>query len=195
MRTRTRASAGGVGVWENGAMQSLGGKNTSHQPDGATGARRGRLRVGALGLSVLVLAFLVAVIFAANQNDVIGWIVAIVSFGWLVFAFFVFTTVRTAGRKAQERFERAAEQLTGRAPSVAGTAGEARTVDDVRDLKIDHSFKIIQVQERVIRENLGTDHEMVVRALETIQITASNARDMLRPEDGTTVTGTVVDEG
>jgi hypothetical protein len=174
-------------------MQSLGHQNTSPQPDGAPAPRRGGIKVGALGLSVLVLAFLVAVIFAANQNAVIGWIVAIVSFGWLVFALFVFTTVRTAGRKAQERFERAAEQLTGRAPSVAG--GEARTVDDVRDLKLDHSFKIIQVQERVIRENLGSDREMVDRALETIQITAANARDMLRPEDGTPLTGTVIDEG
>lgn len=179
-------------------MQSLGHQNTSQQPDSAPSPRRGGIRVGALGLSVLVLAFLVAVIFAANQNEVIGWIVAIVSFGWLVFALFVFSTVRSAGRKAQERFERAAEQLTGRAPSMAGPAaasGEARTVDDVRDLKLDHSFKIIQVQERVIRENLGTDPEMVARALETIQITASNARDMLRPEDGTPVTGTVIDEG
>jgi hypothetical protein len=47
----------------------------------------------------------------------------------------------------------------------------------------------------VIRENLGGDPEMVARALETIQITASNARDMLRPDDDTPVSGTVVDEG
>ncbi|GAB3280960.1 hypothetical protein GCM10027449_22000 [Sinomonas notoginsengisoli] len=177
-------------------MQSLGHQNTSQRPD-APGARRGGgIRVGALGLSVLVLAFLVAVIFAANQNEVIGWIVAIISFGWLVFALFVFTTVRKAGRRAQEKFERAAEQLGVRAPSVAGTSvGEARTVDDARDLKLDHSFKIIQVQERVVRDNLGKDNDQVARALETIQITASNARDMLRPDDSGPVTGTVVDEG
>jgi hypothetical protein len=36
---------------------------------------------------------------------------------------------------------------------------------------------------------------MVDRALETIQITAANARDMLRPDDGTPLTGTVIDEG
>ncbi|WP_433876337.1 hypothetical protein [Sinomonas atrocyanea] len=177
-------------------MQSLGPQNPSIQSGAGAQARRGGgFRIGALGLSVLVLAFLVAVIFAANQNDVIGWIVVVVSFGWLAFATFVFLTVRSAGRRAQERFERAAEKLTGRAPSLAGTAGEARSVDDVRDLKLDHSFKIIQVQERVIRENLGGDPEMVARALETIQITASNARDMLRPDDDTPVSGTVVDEG
>ncbi|GAB4099000.1 hypothetical protein [Sinomonas halotolerans] len=181
-------------------MQSLGRPNRSQQPDPSQqpseGLRRqGGFRVGALGLSVLVLAFLVAVLFAANQNDVIGWIVAVVSFGWLLFAFFVFTTVRSAGRRAQARFEEAARQFGGRAPSMAGTAGEARTVDDARDLKLDHSFKIIQVQERVVRENLGKDDDQVARALETIQITAANARDMLRPDGQAPVAGTVVDEG
>jgi hypothetical protein len=180
-------------------MQSLGPQNPSLQTGDAAPTRRGGgIRIGALGMSVLVLAFLVAVIFAANQNDVIGWIVAIVSFGWLAFAAFVFLTVRNAGRRAQERFERAAEKLTGRAPSMAGTAataGEARSVDEVRDLKLDHSFKIIQVQERVVRENLGGDQDMVARALETIQITAANARDMLRPDGDAPVSGTVVDEG
>lgn len=179
-------------------MQSLGHQNPS-QPDAMPQPRRGGgIRIGALGLSVLVLAFLVAVIFAANRNEVIGWIVAVISFGWLVFSVFVFTTVRSAGRKAQERFDRVAEQLGGRAPSMAGAgtaASEARSVDDVRDLKLDHSFKIIQVQERVVRDNLGKDHEQVARALETIQITAANAREMLRPDDQAPVAGTVVDEG
>ncbi|MEA5456266.1 hypothetical protein SPF06_16135 [Sinomonas sp. JGH33] len=169
-------------------MQSLGSQNP-------TPARSG-IRVGALGLSVLVLAFLVAVIFAANRNEVIGWIVAVISLGWLLFAVFVFTTVRGAGRKARERFEEAARQFGGRAPSMSsGGASEARTVDEARDLKLDHSFKIIQVQERVVRENLGKDPDQVARALETIQITAANARDMLRPDGGEPVSGTVVDEG
>ena len=178
-------------------MQSLGQNSPSQQPGSAApGARRsGGFRVGALGLSVLVLSFLVAVIFAANQNDVIGWIVAVISLAWLVFAVFVFVTVRGAGRRAQARFEEAARQFGGRAPKMARGAGEARTVDDARDLKLDHSFKIIQVQERVVRENLGKDADQVARALETIQITAANARDMLRPDAEGPVTGTVVDEG
>jgi hypothetical protein len=169
-------------------MQSIGSQNPAP-------ARSG-IRIGALGLSVLVLAFLIAVIFAANRNEVIGWIVAVISLGWLVFAIFVFVSVRNAGRRAQAKFEEAAQRLGGRAPAMTGaTAGEARTVDDVRDLKLDHSFKIIQVQERVVRENLGKDPEQVARALETIQITAANARDMLRPDGGEPVAGTIVDEG
>jgi hypothetical protein len=47
----------------------------------------------------------------------------------------------------------------------------------------------------VVRENLGKDPEQVARALETIQITAANARDMLRPDGGEPVAGTIVDEG
>jgi hypothetical protein len=169
-------------------MQSIGSQNPAP-------ARSG-IRIGALGLSVLVLAFLIAVIFAANRNEVIGWIVAVISLGWLVFAIFVFVSVRNAGRRAQAKFEEAAQRLGGRAPAMTGaTAGEARTVDDVRDLKLDHSFKIIQVQERVVRENLGKDPEQVARALETIQITAANARDMLRPDGGEPVARTIVDEG
>jgi Na+/melibiose symporter-like transporter len=169
-------------------MQSIGSQNPAP-------ARSG-LRIGALGLSVLVLAFLVAVIFAANRNEVIGWIVAVISLGWLVFAIFVFVSVRSAGRRAQAKFEEAAQRLSGRAPAMnSKTAGQARSVDDVRDLKLDHSFKIIQVQERVVRENLGKDPEQVARALETIQITAANARDMLRPDGGEPVAGTIVDEG
>ncbi|WP_334171313.1 hypothetical protein [Sinomonas sp.] len=170
-------------------MQSLGSQHPA--------STRSGMRISTLGLSVLVLAFLVAVIFAANRNEVIGWIVAVISLAWLVFAVFVFVSVRNAGRRAQAKFEEAALRLGGRAPSMAGqqVAGEARTVDDARDLKLDHSFKIIQVQERVVRENLGKDPEQVARALETIQITAANARDMLRPDGGEPVTGTVVDEG
>ena len=67
------------------------------------------------------------------------------------------------------------------APAVAPPAPAA---DPLRDTKLDHSFKIAQVQVRVVREQLaageGMDREMVDRALETIDITASNARDMIK---------------
>ena len=61
---------------------------------------------------------------------------------------------------------------------------KAPAADPMRDTKLDHSFKIAQVQVRVVREQLaagaGMDREMVDRALETIDITASNARDMIK---------------
>ena len=63
-------------------------------------------------------------------------------------------------------------------------APQAPAADPLRDTKLDHSFKIAQVQVRVVREQLAAgesmDREMVDRALETIDITASNARDMIK---------------
>lgn len=57
-----------------------------------------------------------------------------------------------------------------------------------RNLKLDHSFKIVQVQARVIKQELAkgqeADTEMVDRALETLEITAHNGRDMLAEHVG-----------
>ena len=40
-------------------------------------------RISGPGMLVFIIAFLVAVIFAANQNDVVGWVVAIIAGFWL----------------------------------------------------------------------------------------------------------------
>ena len=37
-----------------------------------------------MSLLVVVIAFIVAVIFAANQNDIIGWMVVAIAGGWLI---------------------------------------------------------------------------------------------------------------
>jgi hypothetical protein len=81
-----------------------------------------------------------------------------------------------------------------------GSAGGTAVVEEqvakanaVRDEKLDHSFKIVQVQAKVVRDYLGKDEGMVERALETIEITAHNGRGMIRKNDGEgPVTGTVV---
>lgn len=54
-------------------MQSI--ESSSH--------RRG-LRLTNVVLLVVVIAFIVAVIFAANQNDVVGWMVVAIAGGWLI---------------------------------------------------------------------------------------------------------------
>lgn len=158
-------------------MQSLG---SSGKP-----SERGlSLRIGTIGMSIMLVVFLVAVVFAANQNDVVGWLVVIVSLGWLLIFGFVVFTLRSAARKAGQR-------LAGfGVPS--GDGADARRTDPVRDEKLDHSFKIVQVQTRVIREHLGKDSGMVDRALETIEITAHNARNMMKEDDDGPVEGTVV---
>ena len=37
------------------------------------------LRISGPGMMVFVIAFVVAVIFAANQNDVVGWVMAVIA--------------------------------------------------------------------------------------------------------------------
>ncbi|MUK02713.1 hypothetical protein GM708_12715 [Vibrio cholerae] len=161
-------------------MQSLG---NSGRPAG----RGVSMRMGSAGMAVMLVVFLVAVVFAANQNDVIGWLVVIISLGWLLVFSFVVFSLRSAARKAAERLQ--AGGLGGPGASSAAPAA----VDRARDLKLDHSFKIVQVQVGVVREYLGKDEGMVERALETIEITSHNARSMMKGSSEGPVEGTVVD--
>lgn len=143
--------------------------------------------VGVLGtavLSILVLALLVAIIFAANTNAVIGWIVAIIAGLWLIFAAAVFFILRTGARAVGRKWDQTNANI---AAKTGGVQDGARIIDEAErnhEIKLDHSFKIIEVQHGVITENLrkGTPQsaDMVERALDTIQITASNARDMIK---------------
>ncbi|MCC9146050.1 MULTISPECIES: hypothetical protein [unclassified Arthrobacter] len=167
-------------------MQSIrNGKTPSSPSTPGHGISR---RMGSTGIVVMLIVFLVAVVFAANQNDVIGWLVVIVSLGWLFLATFVVFSVRSATRKATAKIAEATADL---APRAGVQVLDEDTV--VRDRKLDHSFKIIEVQAKVIADNLDTDRGMVDRALDTIGITAHNGRGMIKKDDGGTVEGTVVD--
>lgn len=180
---------------------------------GSDGARRGPragLRVGSLGFVAMILILIVAILFAANQNDVIGWLVVAVAAGWLVFAVVVFVQMRRGVRAAGRRVDTAMENVRadvaslrgqGEGAGAAAPQAAAPVADPMRDTKLDHSFKIAQVQVRVVREQLAAgaamDREMVDRALETIEITAANARDMIKESRGPNasegpVSGTVV---
>lgn len=160
-----------------------------------------------VGMAIMAIVFLVAVVFAANENDVIGWIIALVAFGWLLLATFVVVSIRRAAKFGASQLREAQNDIrsaTGRAPTSdsSGRGGTrlkksaARDADrgsDMRDQKLAHSFKIVQVQVRLVEENLGKDADVVVRALETIQITAHNGMGLVRGEDEEPVSGTVVD--
>ncbi len=166
---------------DNGHMQSLGS-------NGRPAGRGVSMRMGSTGVAIMLVVFLVAVVFAANQNDVVGWLVVIISLGWLLVFSFVVFTLRSAARKAAARLQ-AHTGLGG-----AGKGAQAPVaVDRARELKLEHSFKIVQVQVGVVREYLGKDEEMVERALETIEITSHNARSMMKGSDDGPVEGTVVD--
>ncbi|WP_287900930.1 hypothetical protein [Arthrobacter sp.] len=189
-------------------MRSLGPEDTqSGAGTRFSAAKASTFRIGGLGMSVLVLAFLVAVIFAANQNSVVGWFVAVISLGWLLLAAFVVFSIQRATKRAAAKLNEASNAFNaaaGRAPSSSSSEGTRLVAQDgestrMRDMKLDHSFKIVQVQARVIEEELAKgaagDQDMVTRALETITITATNARDMIKSGGATEapVTGTVID--
>jgi hypothetical protein len=166
-------------------------------------------RISGPGLLVLVTAFLVAVIFAANQNDVVGWVVAVIALFWLLLASFVVFSIQKAAKKAGAKLNEAQNAFNaaaGRAPSRAsadhgGTrlVGERGEAEEIRDMKLDHSFKIVQVQVRVVEQErakgAAADQDTIRRALETIEITATNARDMIKSSGGSgdPVAGTIID--
>ncbi|MHA7239435.1 hypothetical protein [Arthrobacter sp. TMS1-12-1] len=167
-------------------MQSLG---SSGRPSG----RGVSMRMGSAGMAVMLIVFLVAVVFAANQNDVVGWLVVIVSLGWLLIFSYVVLSLRGAARKATARLQaQGAFGPVGHSSPGQGAAAPV-AVDRARDMKLDHSFKIVQVQVGVVRDYLGKDEGMVERALETIEITSHNARSMMKGSTEGPVEGTVVD--
>lgn len=151
--------------------------------------------------TAMMVVFLVALIFAANENDLIGWLVVIVAGGWLILAAVVAFTVNRGAKAVSNKFKGLkAEAVAVRQQSTGAPVEVVGETNHVRDMKLDHSFKIVQVQTGVIEGELAkgaqADQDMVARALETIQITASNARDMIKedePGGGDTVTGEIID--
>jgi len=189
-------------------MQSLGSSKSS---SGSFPRKGGfsMLRISGPGMMLFVIAFVVAVIFAANQNDVVGWVVAVIAAMWLALAAFVVFSIQKAAKKAGAKLSEAHNAFnaaTGRAPSSSsadhgGTriVSERTEADEVRDLKLDHSFKIVQVQLRVVEQErakgAAANQDTINRALETIEITATNARDIIKSpgSSGKPVIRTIID--
>ncbi|MFB0836282.1 hypothetical protein ACX8Z9_15565 [Arthrobacter halodurans] len=172
-------------------MQSLG------KASGPAQDKKITLKASTLSLAVMVTVFLVAVVFAANENDVIGWIVALVSLGWLMLAAFLVFGLRRGAQKMSDQIKSATASMAPRADAQVETV----VIDEytrTRDLKLDHSFKIVQVQVGVIKEHRDQPGDaargMVDRAVETIEITAHNAREMMKPSGGSQpLSGEVID--
>lgn len=144
--------------------------------------RRG-LRLSNVVLLIVVIAFIVAVIFAANQNDIIGWMIVAIAGGWLILSTASLIMVRRGARAVHKTAQDFNSNIA--AASAGGTVVD--TTDPMRDTKVDHSLKIVEVQKRVITDELAkgineADIEMIDRALDTIEMTAHNARDMINPD-------------
>ncbi len=68
-------------------------------------------------MMVFIIAFVVAVIFAANQNDVVGWIVAIIAGFWLALAVLRRLQHPEGRQEGRRQAQRSAERLQrGRRP-------------------------------------------------------------------------------
>ena len=148
-----------------------------------TSSHRRGLRLTNVVLLVVVIAFIVAVIFAANQNDIIGWMVVVIAGGWLILSTISLIMVSRGARAVHKTAQDFRSNFA--ASSASGTVVDA--TDPMRDTKVDHSLKIVEVQKRVITEELAkgvdqADFEMIDRALDTIEMTAHNARDMINPD-------------
>ncbi|WFP17340.1 hypothetical protein [Citricoccus muralis] len=137
--------------------------------------------------AVMITVLLVAIVFAANQNHIIGWLVVAISAGWLILATAVVLFVRRGARAVNNQVKNAQATFAAQQNAQrADTASAQPAGDPMRDSKLDHSFKIVEVQTRVVNEELRkgaeADQQMIERALETIAMTSSNARDMINPD-------------
>ena len=97
---RVEAARGAPVVCDNGPMQARGNSESS-KPSAYNSAsgKFSMFRISGPGMMVFIIAFVVAVIFAANQNDVVGWIVAIIAGFWLALASFVVFSIQKAAKK------------------------------------------------------------------------------------------------
>src|SRR5699024_10659299 len=114
---------------------------------------------------------------------VIGWIVVVVAGGWLILSVASLIMV-TRGARAVKK---TAQNLGSNFAASTAAANVVDTSDPMRDTKVDHSLKIVEVQKRVVSEEMEkvAEHarfDIINHPLDTIEMMASNARDMLDPE-------------
>lgn len=180
-------------------MQPIG---SSRATSTARPSSRASLWVTVIGMSALLVIFMVAVLQAANEHSVLGWILAAIALGWLLVAIFVLWMVRKAalfGARQIQQAQAEADLRFGRAPMASASTAPAPQ-RSILDQKLEHSFQIIMVQARVIAANLPAadgssvgDRDQVDRALDTIAVTASNGMGMIK-DAGNPLTGEVVDD-
>lgn len=180
-------------------MQQIGSTRTTTS---TPGSGRASIWITLIGITALMVIFVVALLQAANQNSVLGWVLAAIALGWLLIATFVLWMVRKAAKFGARQIEQAQEEANrrfGRAPMASPNTTPAAD-RSILDQKLEHSFQIIMVQARVIATNLpapdgstGGDREQVDRALDTIAVTASNGMGMVKDADEP-LTGDIVDD-
>src|SRR5699024_7608314 len=114
---------------------------------------------------------------------VICWIVVVVADGRLILSVASLIMVRRGSRAVKQT----AQNIGSSFAASTAAAIVVDTSDLIRDSKMTHSPKIDEDKKRVVSEEPAkgaehADYEMINRALDTIEMTASNSRDMLEPE-------------
>lgn len=148
------------------SMQTNGSENTAQQQNIKT------VLIGAgIGMGILVILLVWAILKAAHEESLLGWILAGVITAWLGLAIYLLVSVNrtlTAQRKAYE----------------AHAEKRAEYEADVHTEKLAHSFQICLVQSKVIAEQLEADdansRDMIDRALDTINFTAKNGMELAK---------------
>jgi hypothetical protein len=98
-----------------------------------------------LGTVVLAIVFLVAMVFAANNSTFLGWVIAVIAFGWLVLSTLVYIGVHKAAafgaRQVKLVQAEMAQRNSSTAPADGGTTlvsddGGSRQAANARELKL-----------------------------------------------------------
>ena len=119
-----------------------------------------------IGMVVMLGIFVFAIIMAASEASVLGWILAGIAAGWLALGVYgVLLARRTLAYNKAVFAEK--RRLAG---------ADAPGTGSIRDQKLAHSFQIVKVQNTVLREELvkgaEADQEIIQRSLDTIDLTA-----------------------
>lgn len=141
------------------------------------GTARRALWATVIGMALLVLVLVAAIVQAAHEESMLGWILAAIALGWLGLACYALVLAR---RTLVHNQEVLAEKKRLNGTDQEGTGS-------VRDQKLAHSFQIVKVQNTVLREELAkgelADREVVERSLDTIDFTAKNGMGLAHAKD------------
>lgn len=143
-------------------------------PENSPGTKKALIGAG-IGMGILVLLIIWAIITSAHEDSVLGWILTAVIAGWLGIAIYLAVTVTRSLNIQQDQ-------------NAARMRKFLEEEDAMLDDKLAHSFQIVLVQSKVIKEELakndGESPAMIARALDTIDVTAQNGMSMVKEAAG-----------
>ncbi|MBM7051473.1 MULTISPECIES: hypothetical protein [unclassified Rothia (in: high G+C Gram-positive bacteria)] len=143
-------------------------------PENNPGTQKALIGAG-IGMALLVVLLIWAIMTSANEASVLGWILTAVIAGWLGVAVYLAVTVTRSLNIQQNQNAARMRQFL-------------EEEDAMLDDKLAHSFQIVLVQSKVIKDELKKNDDespaMIARALDTIDVTAQNGMSMVKEAAG-----------